>query len=289
MISAIGAALAIAGASAGGYALATATSSSTVKTVSGPYVSCTNLSGELFVYNNKTCAQAGHPFQLSGFNGATGAQGPAGPQGPTGPSGSNGASAVTSISAATALSNWPDTGGAGDVWGLDNFTRILNVTVEDQVNNSHCGGAPVCYAVFGTISDTGTTVPQDGTAAPNNSEPATIVAANITGISTSGAAEFQFYSTSNAISAANVPAKDNAATQGKLFSTTDWGESAFPAGTQFFDPTLTAYNWTYTAALSYTSDNTSISCTQIWTDHINPGDDGQGASDGNITGVCPSS
>jgi hypothetical protein len=143
--------------------------------------------------------------------------------------------------------------------------------------------------VFGTISDTGTSAPQDGKAAPNNSQSANIVAGHVTGISTEGQAGFQFYATSNNISAANVPTSDDFATQGKLFSTTDWGQSAFPAGTQFFGTTLTAYNWTYTAAVSYTASGTSVSCTQIWTDAINPGDDGQGPTDGNITGTCPTS
>lgn len=203
-----------------------------------------------------------------------------------GPAGQNGQSAVTSITAATALTNWPDTGGAGDVWALDNFTRTLSVTVEDQVNNSHCNGAPACYAVFGTISDVGTSVPQDGVAAPNNSLGGTITAANITGISTKGEAGFQFYATSNQISASNVPASDDVNTDGKDATTTDWGELAFPSGTQFFGATLTAYDWNYTAAVSYSSGGTALSCTQIWNDQVNPGD-GQGANDGNITGTCP--
>lgn len=205
-----------------------------------------------------------------------------------GTAGSNGASAVISAQASTALTNWPDTGGAGDVWALDNWTRTLNVTVENQVNNSHCGGAAACYAVFGTITDTGTSVPKDGVAAPNNKQPGTVTAANIKTLTSGGTAEFQFYATSNKISASNVPASDDAATQGKLATTTNWGELAFPTGTQFFGVTLTAYDWTYSADVSYTSGGTAISCSQSWNDQINPGDDGQNATaDGNITGICP--
>jgi hypothetical protein len=220
---------------------------------------------------------AGHVVGASGSNGAPGSNG------------TPGASAVTNMTAQTQLRNWPDTGGAGDVWALDNFTRTLSVTVENQVNNSHCGGAAACYAVFGTISDNGTSVPQDGQAAPNNSAPATITAKNITQIVTTGTASFQFYATSAAIDAKNVPATDDAKVQGKLASTTDWGELAFPAGTKFFGPALTAYDWNYSAALSYISGGTSVSCNQGFNDAVNPGDDGQGSGDGNITGTCPTS
>lgn len=235
-----------------------------------------NASGDLILtFSNGTSKDAGHVAGTNGTNGAPGSNG------------TPGASAVTNVTAATQLSNWPDTGGAGDVWALDNWTRTLSVTVEDQVNNSHCGGAPACYAVFGTITDNGTSVPQDGKAAPNNSKPATIAAADITQITSGGTASFQFYATSDAINAKNVPAVDNVAVQGKLASTTDWGELAFPAGTQFFGPSLTAYSWNYSAALSYVNPSkTAVSCNQAWADAINPGDDGQGAADGNITGTC---
>jgi hypothetical protein len=232
--------------------------------------------GDLMItLSNGKTSDAGHVVGANGANGAPGSNG------------APGGSSVTNVTAQTQLRNWPDTGGAGDVWALDNFTRTLSVTVEDQVNNSHCGGAPACYAVFGTISDNGTSVPQDGQAAPNNSTPATIIAKNITQIVTTGTASFQFYATSAAIDAKNVPATDDAKVQGKLASTTDWGELAFPAGTKFFGPALTAYDWNYSAALSYVSGGTSVSCNQVFNDAVNPGDDGQGAADGNITGTCP--
>lgn len=218
----------------------------------------------------------------TGPAGATGATGATGPAGPAGANGSNGASAVTTIQAATAVTNWPE----GSGWGTDNFGRTLNVTVEDQVNSSHCNGAPVCYAVFGTLTDTGTTTPVNGHAGPNGSSSAPIVAANFSGpVTMKGTATFQFYATSNKISASNVPAKQN----GKgTTSTTAWGELAFPAGTAFYSVGLTAYDWTYTAPVAYTVSGTEVSCTQVWNDQVNPGTDGQGAADGNITGTCAS-
>lgn len=250
-----------------------------VQDASGVKSAAVNASGDLIItYDDGHTQDAGHVAGANGTNGTPGANG------------APGASAVTNVTAATQISNWPDTGGAGDVWALDNWTRTLSVTVENQVNNSHCNGTPACYAVFGTITDSGTSVPQDGKAAPNNSEPATITAADITQITSGGTASFQFYATSDAINAKNVPATDDAATQGKLASTTDWGELAFPAGTQFFGVALTAYDWNYSAAVSYVNaSKTSVSCNQAWNDGINPGNDGQGAADGNITGTCPAS
>ena len=86
------------------------------------------------------------------------------------------------------------------MWALDNWTRTLNVTVENQVNNSHCNGAPACYAVFGTITDSGTSVAQDGKAAPNNvSQPRS--RRRISEITLVRSASFLFYVTSDAIGA----------------------------------------------------------------------------------------
>jgi hypothetical protein len=215
--------------------------------------------------------------------GTQGPAGPAGPQGPAGPAGSAGASSVVQAAATTTVTNWPEGGG----WGTDAFTRVVDVTVQGQVNNSHCGGAPVCYSVFGTLTDSaGSTVPANGHASPNGSSSATIDAAHISHIAMAGQADFQFYATSNKAAGSNVPATANGSA--KPASTTDWGELAFPSGTQFFGATLTQYDWLYTASVAYTvSGSTNVSCTQTWNDQINPGDDGQGSADGNITGTCP--
>lgn len=215
--------------------------------------------------------------------GTQGPAGPAGPQGPAGASGANGASAVVQVVASTSFTSWPEGGG----WGTDSFSRLLSESVQ-QVNSSHCAGAPVCYEVFGTLTDSsGSTVPVNGHASPNGSSSATITAANIKHIAESGQATFQFYATSNKVSASNVPATANGSQKSATFNTTDWGEQAFPAGTRFFSVSLTQYDWLYTATVAYMSGQTSVGCTQTWNDQINPGDDGQGAADGNITGVCP--
>lgn len=209
--------------------------------------------------------------------------------GSNGTNGTNGASAVTSIQAVTAVTDWPE----GSGWAIDNYTRTLSVTVEDQVSNAHCNGAPTCYAVFGTLADTGTSSPVDGHPSPNSSDKATIDAAHISGpVTMNGSADFEFYATSNKISASNVPATVDGTSGGE--TTTTWGELAFPSGTTFYamktmsGSLLTAYDWTYVANVAYTSNGTSISCTQTWNDQVNPGDDGQGPADGDITGTCPS-
>lgn len=216
-----------------------------------------------------------------GAAGATGAQGPAGPAGQPGTNGTNGVSAVVSTQATTGITSWPESSG----WGSDSMTRVLNETVAGQVDSSNCNGAPVCYAVFGTITDTGTTVPVDGFASPNGSSTAKIVAANFTGpLTMKGTAEFQFYATSNKLTG-TVPA--TATGSAKPSTTTNWGELAFPGDTSFYGVKLTAYDWVYSGNVSYKdAGGSQVSCTQTWNDQINPGDDGQGTSDGNITGVC---
>lgn len=234
---------------------------------------------------SSSCA-AGTTSIVTGAQGAAGPAGPkgdtgaAGPQGPQGPAGPAGASTVTMVNATTTVMNWPESGG----WGEDDFTRIVNETVQGQVNNAHCNGAPVCYSVFGTLTDNGTVTTVDGHASPNGSSSALIKGA-WTG-TLQGSANFQFYSTSNKAAQSNVPV--SATGTSKPASTTGWGELAFPAGTQFFGATLTAYDWVYVVPVTCGTNST---VTQTWSDGVNPGDDGQGASDGNITGstACSSS
>ncbi len=97
VIGALCAAVAIAGASYGGLALAS-NAASTPRAVNGPYSVCTNANAEAFIYNNNpTCA--GHNFKLNGFfvAGPQGPAGPAGPTGPAGPAGPAGPSGVTAV------------------------------------------------------------------------------------------------------------------------------------------------------------------------------------------------
>jgi hypothetical protein len=88
-----------------------------------------------------------------------------------------------------------------------------------------------------------------------------------------GTADLQFYASNGSPSATLVPVSANGST--KPASTTNWGGLALPAGTTFAGVELTGYSWTYNAPKTCES----------WVDEINPGDDGQGAKDGNITGV----
>jgi hypothetical protein len=249
-----------------------------VYTVAGNFPGCP--AGSFAV----TVESVAGPKGAAGAQGPAGAQGKTGPAGPAGPVGSAGASNVTSVTATTTVTDWPESSG----WATDNFTRQLDVTVEGQVNNSHCGGAPVCYAVFGTITDNGTTTTVDGHASPNGSSTDLIKGA-WTG-TMQGNGTFQFYATSDKAAASNVPV--SAAGTDKPATTTDWGELAFPAGAQFFGAELTAYDWDYVVPVTCGTDS---AVTETWNDQINPGDDGQGASDGNIigatqdTGGCPAS
>jgi hypothetical protein len=89
---------------------------------------------------------------------------------------------------------------------------------------------------------------------------------------------FEFYASSGEPQASNVPATQVGKAGG--VSTSGWAKLAFPGGTAFVNSsgtsTLTAYKWLYSAGCPE----------QTWNDQINPGDDGKGSGDGNITGFC---
>lgn len=88
-----------------------------------------------------------------------------------------------------------------------------------------------------------------------------------------GVAKFSFYSDSGAPNGALVPA--GATGSSKPATTSTWYTLALPNSAHTFGGKLTAYSWTYGLAAT---------CEQ-WVDSINPGDDGQSAADGNITGT----
>lgn len=200
----------------------------------------------------------------AGPKGATGAGGPQGPQGPAGPAGT---SAVTTISASTNVTNWAESSG----WATDAFGRMLTETVQHAAPSADCGGTPQCWFVTGQLSDNGTFQTTAGAASPNGSSSAKI--AGVLAGTMQGTADFEFYSSTNAITASSVPVSMTG--PAKTATTTTWGELAFPKGTTFAGVQLTAYSWTYAAPTT---------CEQ-WVDAVNPGDDGQGAADGNIAGV----
>lgn len=193
------------------------------------------------------------------------------------------------VTAQTSITGWPESSG----WANDNMTRTVTLTNEGPTSAANCGPtATSCFLYSETLADNGNFVPVDGAASPNGSSSDTITAANITGTTFSGGGKLEFYASSSSPDPALVPG--TATGSAKPSSTTDWYKLFFPAGTQFGltgaanAPWLT-YDWVYGASLNYTVSGTAVSCSQQWNDGINPGDDGQGASDGNITGTCPTS
>lgn len=175
--------------------------------------------------------------------------------------------------AVSTVTNWPETSG----WAVDNFTRTAVVTRQNEVDASKCGSsAAQCYFYTAQLSDNGTFDAVDGKPAPNTTLGGTITApadAPVHG-SMVGGGKIEFYASSNHPDGSTVPAVQN----GKgSFGTTDWVKQFFSSHTQFGTFTFVSYDWIYDAGCS----------DQMWDDSINPGDDGQGAGDGNITAACP--
>ena len=239
----------------------------------GPYHVCvdstTHEVTKIFGGAHPTC-KAGKILYLwnttgpRGAKGATGARGPAGPPGVPGPAG---APAVTSVTAVSAVSNWPETSG----WATDNFTRTIVLTRQHAAASSDCGGTAECWFYTGTIADSGTSTTVDGAASPNGSSTETIHGSlNVTMV---GGAHVEFYASNGTPNPGSVPATVDGGN--KPATTSTWYELAFPNGTTFKSGSLTQYSWTYTYGPT---------CEQ-WVDSVNPGDDGQGSGDGNITGI----
>jgi hypothetical protein len=210
-----------------------------------------------------------------GDAGATGPQGPAGPEGPAGLQGARGPageSAQQTLTTSTQVTGWLDNGG----WATDEFARTLTLTRQYQVPSTQCKGTAVCWFYTGTLADQGTFVAIDGHASPNTSDPTTISGA-VPGTMTGGG-NFEFYASSGDVDASRVPATQVGKTGG--VTTANWARLAFPSGTSFINSSgtspLVAYKWVYSAGCP----------AQTWNDQINPGDDGKGPGDGNITGSC---
>lgn len=207
----------------------------------------------------------------------------------SGANGTNGTSAQLSVSASTLFSAWPETSG----WADDTFTRDGTLTRVSEVPANDCGSsATSCYLYDLTFGDNGTFTTVDGTASPNGTS------AKIEGAWTGtlvGSGKEQFYASNATPSASTVPTKITGAQKGTDGSTgypldnTSWYQQFFPANTQFgsvpaqvagYGPWMT-YDWAYTVSVPCGSSNVSQ---QAWNDAINPGDDGQSAGDGNVTG-----
>lgn len=228
-------------------------------------------------YTGKQHCGAGHQlvvWSVTGPQGATGAQGPqgdtgaTGAQGPAGPAGSTGAagaSEIQTVTGTTSVTAWPETSG----WAIDAFVRTVSVTSHGAVDNSHCSGAPKCFFFTFTLSDNGSFTTVDGKPTPNGT------GGTISGVSAGtmqGVAGGQFYADSDAMTG-TVPV--SATGDDKPASTTTWATLVMTSGAHTYGVTLTAYSWQY-------ADGQTC---ETWTDAINPGDDGQSAADGNITGV----
>jgi hypothetical protein len=250
--------------------------SSKTRTVSDVYTVAANFPGcpaGSFAFTTGATGPAG-PAGAKGVTGATGARGPQGPAGPAGPAGAAGAagqSAIESVTAITSLTNWPEVSG----WATDTFARTATVTREGEVPASDCGSsATSCYFYTETLSDNGifTTVP--GQVGPNGTG---TISDQVTG-SMVGGGKLEFYASSDSPNPGLVP---GTASNGDE-STTNWYKLFFPSGTDFgltdgSNAPWVSYDWTYT----YQPPSGPV---QQWTDAINPGDDGQSAADGNITG-----
>lgn len=185
------------------------------------------------------------------------------------------AAVTEQTSATTGMHGWAESSG----WADDDFNRTISVTRQSEVDASKCGvAAQACYFYTGTISDVGTFTTVPGKPAPNGSDAHTITTA-FQG-SMNGVAKIEFYASSNKADSSlvreSVDGRNSIAAE-----TSNWYILLFPEGTAFGVAdsnvgALISYDWEYTTA-----------CEQ-WSDSINPGDDGQGSGDGNITAVCAS-
>jgi len=123
-----------------------------------------------------------------------------------------------------------------------------------------------------TVAANFPTVP--GQAGPNGTG---TISDQVTG-TMAGGGKLEFYASSDSRDPGLVP---GTASNGDE-STTNWYKLFFPSGTDFgltdgSNAPWVSYDWTYT----YQPPSGPV---QQWTDAINPGDDGQSAADGNITG-----
>lgn len=177
------------------------------------------------------------------------------------------ASAAPAVTASTHVINNLDSGGNGN-WSSDNFVRTLTVTPGATANS---------YTA--TVRDSGHWSGIVGGFTPNQSgaNAGTKITHSVSG-TFSGGASYSF-TASTAPSAANVAAAldDNFTAQTGKNTTSLWYEQAFSAATTFGGTgILNTWSWTYKEA--------SPACHQQWVDSAVNGD-GQGATDGNITGA----
>jgi hypothetical protein len=211
---------------------------------------------------------------VKGDTGAAGAAGATGAQGPAGPAGTGGASAVLTVTGTTNVTAWPESSG----WASDDFTRSVTVIRQHASDNGKCNGAPTCWFYTFQLTDNGTFLTVNGKNSPNGSSSDKVTGAFAGTVQ--GVAVGSFYADSGTPTG-TFPV--SATGSNKPAGTSDWATLALPAGAHAFGTKLTAYSWDYNLTIAAGSGCTATSH-QEWLDQINPGDDGQKASDGNVTG-----
>jgi hypothetical protein len=201
-----------------------------------------------------------------GATGATGAAGAAGPQGPAGTYTPVTATAAISVTDANMYGNNGD-------WTDANFTANATVVLHGAVPVYHCGGTrtngiSTCYFYTGSVSLDGSFTTLSGAKSPNAG---TTISGIVDG-PLSGASDFEFYASSNAPSASNVPPSISDVSIDP--ATVDWPEGFFAPGTSFGGE----------HALDWSVDYNAPATCETWVDAYN-NDNGTTSSPGDITGV----
>lgn len=188
------------------------------------------------------------------------------------------ANAATTITDSTYISNHPDSGNGGN-WAYDDFTRTLTVTQADQ---SDCVGAAgfdastdLCYTA--TVADNGRFNAIVGTDTPNQVTPGAKIQSAVEGKMTGNAGYTLFAPAADTLTGTvETSQNDNYADPANTDQTTsDWPAQGFatPADvTVNYDNSGNDWDWTYTDSWEKWDENGLT-------------DDGNGASDGNITGA----
>jgi hypothetical protein len=241
----------------------TAAQSITASKTNPVYWTCLNsshqIAGGIRIYDGS----GAYPGCGSGYTKAWWSQ-----QGPQGVPGPDGASGLQQFTAQTAITNWPESSG----WATDEMTRSVVITRESAAPSTDCGGAATCWFYTATLADNGRFYAHEGAKSPNRTLGGS-VAHDTPGIMMGGAT-VEFYSNSD-LGESNAVGFPTTQDGKHTYDTTNWVKQAFPANATFSGLKLTGYKWTYS------------SCFENWVDAINPGDDGQGATDGNIDGaIC---
>jgi hypothetical protein len=197
--------------------------------------------------------------------------------------------ATVEFTSVTHVVNDPDSGGAGNTWAIDNFTRTMTVT---DVGPTSTANVEQYSAV---VTDKGTFVTLAGVKAPdqNGADAGTTVTHKVPGIF-AGTAHYSFTAPAGSVTAASkanvatyVNDDDLAATG--VNATGEWWSQAFPV-TDMAVPNeqrsavlaanganVLANDWTWTYKTA----------TQSWTDSFANGDGQNAVNDGNITGTLP--